>query len=189
MYLSRFRINPARREARRLLSSPQAMHAAVMAGFTDPPDHGRGGPRILWRVDQNGHQTILYIVSPVRPDLTHLVEQAGWPTTETWLTRPYGDFLQRLAVDQRWAFRLTANPTRDGRPKDSTAATKRFGHVTVEYQTRWLLDRAKRYGFAVVTGYAGTPNLVLHNRATVGFTRRAGQPPVTLRTATYDGVL
>ncbi|MEW2132979.1 type I-E CRISPR-associated protein Cas6/Cse3/CasE [Streptomyces sp. NPDC005435] len=33
MFLSRFRINTARPGARRLLSSPQAMHAAVMSSF------------------------------------------------------------------------------------------------------------------------------------------------------------
>ncbi|MEU0744125.1 type I-E CRISPR-associated protein Cas6/Cse3/CasE, partial [Streptomyces sp. NPDC006134] len=33
MFLSRFRVNTARPGARRLLSSPQAMHAAVMSSF------------------------------------------------------------------------------------------------------------------------------------------------------------
>ncbi len=48
MFLTRFRVNTARSGARRLLSSPQAMHAAVMSSFptllpTDtPPSEARG---------------------------------------------------------------------------------------------------------------------------------------------------
>src|SRR6266542_152290 len=103
MHLTRFRINTIRRGARKLLGSPQAMHAAVLSGFAR-------------RVDQHlDRQVTLYILSPGQPDLTHLVEQAGWPTTETWLTRPYQPFLDTLQAGQQWAFRLTANPTRSGR--------------------------------------------------------------------------
>ncbi|MFY1631667.1 type I-E CRISPR-associated protein Cas6/Cse3/CasE [Solwaraspora sp. WMMB335] len=190
MYLTRFRFNRARRDSRRLLGSPQVMHAAVMSSFPRDTDHTRDGRRTLWRLDQVDGQPILYVVSPGRPDLTHLVEQAGWPTSdERWLTRPYDDFLDRLAPGQRWAFRLTANPVHDGRPKDPTADTRRFGHVTVEQQTQWLLKRAERNGFSIITGASGQPNLMLHNQSTQSFGRRGADRPVTLRTATYDGVL
>ncbi|MGV7400552.1 type I-E CRISPR-associated protein Cas6/Cse3/CasE, partial [Mycobacterium kansasii] len=86
--LTKMAINPRRRGARTLLTSPQAMHAAVMAGFADPRPTSHG--RVLWRLDTyDQHQVILFIVSPDCPDFTHLVEQAGWPTTQTWTTRPY----------------------------------------------------------------------------------------------------
>ncbi|MDG4765926.1 type I-E CRISPR-associated protein Cas6/Cse3/CasE [Solwaraspora sp. WMMD406] len=190
MYLTRFRFNRARRDSRRLLGSPQVMHAAVMASFPQHTDHTRDHARALWRLDTTDNQPVLYIVSPGRPDLTHLVEQAGWPTTdEKWLTRPYGGFLDQLAPGQQWAFRLTANPVHNGRPKDPTADTKRYGHVTVAQQTQWLLQRAERHGFAVVAGASGEPNLMLHHQSTHSFGRRGGDRPVTLRTATYDGVL
>ena len=35
MFLTKMPINPRRRGARNLLASPQALHAAVMAGFPD----------------------------------------------------------------------------------------------------------------------------------------------------------
>ena len=186
MYLTRFRMNTARRGAQKLLSSPQAMHAAVLASFPEPPTGG-DGPRVLWRVDETRHaRAVLYIASPTEPDLTHLVEQAGWPTTEKWQTRPYTAFLHSLAKEQRWAFRLTANPVRDGRPPGG-GETRRYGHVTMEQQRQWLLKRAERCGFRVLETSAGEPELVVHRRDTVTFGRNGSR--VTLRVATYDGRL
>lgn len=186
MYLTRFRINTARRGARRLLSSPQAMHAAVLAAFADPVSGGGGRPRVLWRVDGTDHRRTLYLVSPTKPDLTHLVEETGWPTTEAWETRDYSDFLASLREGSRWAFRLTANPVHDGRlphHKD----TRRVGHVTVEQQKQWLLARAARAGFRIATTAAGEPDLIVHNRHTLSF--RRGDARVTLRVVTFDGHL
>ena len=128
MFLTRFSLNPVRRGARKLLGSPQAMHAAVLAGFPEQAGTERG--RVLWRVDTDEHRVTLYIVSPDKPDLTHLVEQAGWPTTETWLTRPYEGVLERVAPGQRWGFRLTANPVRVLAPEPGEKRGKRVGHVT-----------------------------------------------------------
>lgn len=196
MYLTRFRINTARRGARKLLGSPQAMHAAVMASFARPEDHTRDGARTLWRLDRapDDHtpdrQVLLYIASPGRPDLTHLVEQAGWPTLdEGWTTRAYDAFLDSLDKGQQWAFRLTANPARDGRRGDASPDTQRFGAVTVAYQKEWLTERAERNGFTICRQDDGELNLVVHQRRTLTFTRNRGERKVTLVTATYDGVL
>ncbi|MFJ7239043.1 type I-E CRISPR-associated protein Cas6/Cse3/CasE [Streptomyces olivaceus] len=159
MFLSRFRVNTARPGARRLLSSPQAMHAAVMSSFPHilPSDSPQpDAPRVLWRLDQRARaEVLLYVVSPDRPDLTHLVEQAGWPAVADadnpgWQTRPYAPLLDRLTVGDRWAFRLTANPVhtirrKEGEPRKLTA------HLTPVHQMGWLLDekRLKRLGFRV----------------------------------------
>ncbi|PAZ12278.1 type I-E CRISPR-associated protein Cas6/Cse3/CasE [Streptomyces sp. SA15] len=160
MFLSRFRVNTARPGARRLLSSPQAMHAAVMSSFpgllpTDVPDPA--SPRVLWRLDHQARaEVLLYIVSPDRPDLTHLVEQAGWPAaaaadpqTPGWQTRPYGPLLERLANGDRWAFRLTANPIHTIRRKDSEPR-KITAHLTPVHQMAWLLQRQESCGFRVL---------------------------------------
>lgn len=188
MYLTRFRMNPARRGARKLLGSPQAMHAAVRAGFADPDDHQRGDTRTLWRLDAAGPGTVhLYVVSPGRPDLTHLVEQAGWPTTDTWEAREYDGLLASLTSGQRWAFRLTANPTHSGRKSPDAKETQRFGRLREEEQVQWLQSRAARHGFAVAPQRDGAPNLAVSNRQTVTFKR--GMGTVTLTTATFDGVL
>ncbi|MFF5407829.1 type I-E CRISPR-associated protein Cas6/Cse3/CasE [Streptomyces misionensis] len=160
MFLTRFRVNTARPGARRLLSSPQAMHAAVMSSFptllpTDTP--ASGGPRVLWRLDHTARaEVMLYIVSPDRPDLTHLVEQAGWPAAAAanpadpgWQSRPYGPLLDRLNTGDQWAFRLTANPVHHARRKDDEP-TKRTAHITPTHQMRWLLQRQETCGFHVL---------------------------------------
>lgn len=190
MFLTRFQINPARRGARKLLSSPHAMHAAVRAGFPAVEDYERDGSRTLWRLDTPGPATVhLFIVSPGRPDLTHLVEQVGWPTAEAepWVSRDYDGLLGSLRAGQQWAFRLTANPTHSGRKTADAKETQRFGHLREHEQVGWLVSRAERNGFALATQQDGGPNLRLHRRQVQSF--RRGMGTVTLTTATFDGVL
>ncbi|MFF3853732.1 type I-E CRISPR-associated protein Cas6/Cse3/CasE [Micromonospora sp. NPDC002575] len=188
MFLTRFQINPARRNARKLLSSPHAMHAAVRSAFAAVEDYERADARTLWRLDTLGAATVhLYIASPGRPDLTHLVEQAGWPTTETWVTREYDGLLSSLRVGQAWAFRLTANPTHSGRKTADAKETQRFGYLREQEQVDWLARRADRHGFTLAAQQDGRPNLRLHRRQTQSFKRAMGT--VTLTTATFDGLL
>lgn len=159
MHLTRFRVNTARPAARRLLSSPQSLHAAVMSSFPDLLPTAQGdadAPRVLWRLDHNARaEVFLYVVSPTQPDLTHLVEQAGWPAaaanpdTPGWQTRPYAPLLDRLAEGDTWAFRLTANPVHHIRRKEGEP-TKRTAHITPVHQRNWLLERQERAGFRII---------------------------------------
>ncbi|UNX54049.1 type I-E CRISPR-associated protein Cas6/Cse3/CasE [Georgenia sp. TF02-10] len=192
MFLTRFEINPARRGARRLLGSAQAMHAAVLAGFP----RSAVPERVLWRLDRGEAGTFLYVVSPRQPDFTHLAEQAGWPTTAAWITRPYDALLSSLRENQRWAFRLTANPTRSVRVQEGRRG-QRVGHVTVAQQLDWFLRRTERWGFALeestVDG-AAHPSVAVVARDLLSFDRRepgtAGAPRrVTIARATYEGLL
>lgn len=187
MYLSRFEINTARRGARKLLSSPQNVHAAVLsafpAGTAEPCEDGR----VLWRVDAVGPATHLYLVSPGKPDLTHLVEDAGWPSTEGWVTKDYDTLLGALALGQRWAFRLRANPTRSGRETAESTTTQRFGHLTVTQQLGWLTSRTEGAGFEIPRGELEQPQAAVVHREVLRFDRRGTQ--VTLATATYEGAL
>lgn len=223
MFLTRFRVNTARPGARGLLSSPQAVHAAVMSSFpgllpTESP--GSEGPRVLWRLDHNARaEVLLYIVSPAKPDLTHLVEQAGWPAaaidpeTPGWQTKPYAPFLSRLSKGDRWAFRLTANPVHTIRRKDDEPR-KVTAHLTPVHQMAWLLDRQERAGFRIVEKPAdkrllpsGTTHkkhehhgdryeLTVRDKRNLSFGKSGGtgasrdrSKPVTLVTATFDGRL
>jgi len=186
-FLTRFEINKVRRGARDLLSSPHRLHAAVLNAFPaahrTPADEGR----VLWRLDQDEHSTLLYVLSPHEPDLTHLVEQAGWPTTQGWDTRDYTPLLNRVAVADRYAFRLTANPVRSQRRKATATRSQRYAHVTVTQQTQWLLDRADKHGFTVPAGVEKEPDVAVHARHTWRFTRQSST--VTLSTATFEGLL
>ena len=181
MYLTRFRINPQRRESRKLLGSPQAMHAAVLASYMDAPAPTNES-RVLWRVDNIGPQVTLYISGPTPPDPTALKENAGWPALPGgWDTAEYQPFLDKLDQGQTWAFRLTANPVRFGRT-DKHDRTVPMGHVTVEQQTTWLIDRADKHGMAI------DPATVAVQASRTWQFRRQGRP-VTLKVATFDGAL
>lgn len=187
MFLTRMPINARRRGARLLLSSPQAVHAAVLAGFPDPGPTDQG--RVLWRLDTYGPQRVLlYVCSPEAPDFTHIVEQAGWPATQTWDTRSYDGLLGSLCAGQRWQFRLTANPVHSVR-REGWADTKPLGHVTVSQQQQWLLARTERLGFRVAKSATdgSEPDLAVVDRAVRRFGRKGAR--VTLSTATYEGHL
>mgnify|MGYP000031549928 FL=1 len=196
MHLTRFRFNTARVGARRLLSSPQALHAAVMSSFADVPVPAGDGARVLWRIDRDSAaETRLFMVGPDKPDLTHLVEQAGWPTTGGWETYDYGPFLSRLATGDQWAFRLTANPVHTARRKDDEP-TKVTAHVGLRHQRDWLLKRQENAGFRVVEK---TPErrlmvedqyeLTVRDRRRLTFGKGEQRQPVTLVTVTFDGRL
>lgn len=190
MYLTRFRFNTARRGARSLLASPQRLHAAVLHGFPNPDQLNTADMRLLWRVDRaSRHDALIYLVSPEAPDLTHMVEDAGWPTRDDgWESRPYGPLLARLQEGQRWAFRLTANPVTHTYSAQNPDKRKWLGHVTVDQQIQWLLDRSDKFGFEIDKGEAGGYNLSVSNREALEFKRARHGKPVTIRTATFDGV-
>ncbi|MEV8634881.1 type I-E CRISPR-associated protein Cas6/Cse3/CasE [Streptosporangium sp. NPDC051023] len=206
MYLTRFRVNTARTGARRLLSSPQRLHAAVMSSFAEIPLPGGDGPRVLWRLDRDSAaETFLYVVSVAEPDLTHLVEQAGWPQTGRWDTRDYGPFLSRLAKGDLWAFRLTANPVHSIR-RTAGEPTKVTAHVGPRHQSGWLLRRQEEAGFRVVERpqerrllpegdrYALTPKgdryeLAVRDQRQLSFHKAGQRQLVTLTAVTFDGWL
>ncbi|UGY93717.1 type I-E CRISPR-associated protein Cas6/Cse3/CasE [Streptomyces gobiensis] len=202
MYLTRFRINTARIGARRLLSSPQALHAAVMSSFAEVLTTPDGGPRVLWRIDHNAKaEVILYIVSPPKPDLTHLVEQAGWPTTATtWQTYDYGPFLSRLTTGQFWSFRITANPVHSIRRK-AGEPTKHTAHITPRHQMSWLLERQEAAGFRIAEKPPEQRHLpetdeyalTVHDRRNLAFgktdEKAQRKRTVSLAIATFDGHL
>ncbi|MER6738436.1 type I-E CRISPR-associated protein Cas6/Cse3/CasE [Streptomyces puniciscabiei] len=202
MYLTRFRLNTARSGARRLLSSPQAMHAAVMSSFPHALPTAEQAPRVLWRIDRNASaEVLLFVVSPDRPDLTHLVEQAGWPAaaasgTPGWQTYAYTPFLERLEKGTTWNFRLTANPVHHARTRDGEP-TKRTAHLTARHQLQWLLARQDAAGFHVLakpedrrrTEHGDEHQLIVRDQRNLDFGKRGAPGRVTLTTVTYDGRL
>ncbi|UQI49716.1 type I-E CRISPR-associated protein Cas6/Cse3/CasE (plasmid) [Streptomyces sp. HU2014] len=205
MYLTRFRINTARTDARRLLGSPHLMHGAVNMAFPELPARDGSGARVLWRVDgEHPADMKLFVVSPTRPDLTHLVEQAGWPKLETpgWATFAYGEFLDTLTTGSTWGFRLTANPVHNiSKPTDRPGApTKRAAHRTPRHQVKWLLDRQEKAGFEViqkpvdrrVTEHRDEHELIVRNQLPLRFRRspeNRSKQDVRFTRVTFDGRL
>lgn len=184
MFLTRMPLNSRRRGAVHLLGSPQRMHAAVMAAFPDSPV---GGGRVLWRVDRGHEAVVLFVVSPSAPDLTHVAEQAGWPTSAKWETKPYDRFVSGIAAGDCMAFRLRANPVHSVRTRSGQTDTKVTAHVTATHQEQWLLDRGPSNGFAIVDDPDGTPQVLVRDRQLERF--RRGDQNVTLSSAVFEGQL
>jgi CRISPR system Cascade subunit CasE len=194
-YLSRVRINPQRAAARRLLSNPAHLRAAVLAGMPTQPVTRR----VLWRLDNDAYQPLVYVVSEERPSFEHMVEQAGWPSA----ARPqfdvadYSSMLERLRRGERYSFRLGANPTYTvtRRAADGTTRKQRAAHKTVEHQARWLHERADdlglRIAMSVMSGEqqeASQPDLLVAGRTRHRFARN-GSGTVTIDVVTYLGHL
>jgi CRISPR system Cascade subunit CasE len=176
------------------------MHAAESMSFPDPPARDGSGPRVLWRVDRNSTaDVVLFVVSPGRPDMTHLVEQAGWPAATDspgWQTYDYGGFLDRLAKGSTWSFRLTANPVHSIR-RAADEPTKRTAHITPKHQTAWLVSRQAAAGFAIaekpsadrLLEHGDELQLAVRDKRDLRFAKAAERRTVSLTTVTYDGRL
>jgi CRISPR system Cascade subunit CasE len=206
-YLSRIWINPLRQQSQRLLSQPQAMHAAVLGGLpTQPVDE-----RVLWRLDTDEpRRPSLLVLTRSRPSWEHLVEQASWPSAEESQaeTRDYTPLLEQVESGRMFAFRLTANPVQSSkRPMKMTESqaktservprtSHRLGHRTVEHQTAWLLQRAESWGVRFPKSSAADEDddappadvrITARNR--LSFQRRAQASRVVLQVVTYEGHL
>jgi CRISPR system Cascade subunit CasE len=182
MYLSRVSLNAQRSDTMQALASPQLMHRAVEGCFDSERQ------RRLWRVDWLGDACYLLILSPEQPDFTHIVKHFGYPDSEQpFQIKDYDPLLARLQTGQVWRFRLRANPVHSScTEKDKNSGRgKVFAHVTQEQQRKWLLERAERYGFALDKNAFD----VVHTRWLTFRKGRGSGHKVTLRTATFEGVL
>lgn len=182
MYLSRIALDANRRETMKALASPQLLHGAVEQSFD-----GRR-QRNLWRTDWLGGKCYLLVLSTDKPDFSRIAEQFGHPQTERpWETKIYDQLLARLQAGQTWRFRLRANPVHSSsRDKDAESGRgKVFAHVTQTQQKQWLLARAEACGFTLkedAFDVVHTQWIKFHRGTDSSF-------EVTLRTATFEGVL
>lgn len=172
MFLSQVEINPRRRKGREFISNPEKLHAAVESTCRLSGED----QRLLWRLDPGKHASKLLIVSPVKPSLDVIREQAGWESQpDTAKTVSYDGFLDSIQAGQRFKFRLTANPAykRNGKLK---------AHIGPVNQMKWLSQRSENMGVSFdefATGVASSNTHVFRNKGN----------KVILPHATYEGVL
>ncbi|WP_018569282.1 type I-E CRISPR-associated protein Cas6/Cse3/CasE [Streptomyces sp. PsTaAH-124] len=172
-YLSKIALNPRRRAAMALLSSPHRLHAAILSGLAVQPVT----ERVLWRLDTNTpHRAEVLVLTASRPSWAHLVDAAGWPGADGGdpLIADYAPLLGRLAQGREFGFRLTANPVqsipRPDRPSEQQAARLKEGtdnsslhrgfrvaHRTAAQQLDWLFKRCERHGFSIPDATAAPP--------------------------------
>jgi len=176
MFLSRLALNVNRRETMIALSSPQRLHAAVEGSF--PPGQSA---RTLWRIDRLGEDLYLLLCSQHKPDMSHMVEQFGWPAADQqWQTRDYDAFLNNLAPGQTWQFRLRGNACKSHATQGKRGVVRPL--VTVPSQEEWLFERAQKNGFILEKGAFK----VVHQEA-MEFTKSA--QTVSLRAVVFEGLL
>ena len=181
MLLSRIKLDPRRRETMKALASPNLLHGAVEQSFSGPRE------RRLWRVDTLAGNMYLLLLGRESPDLTALFRQFGPEGEEpVWETKDYTPLLDRISEGSRWHFRLIANPTVSKTERNGTDARgKVYGHITPEYQKKWLLDRADRHGFSLdEEAFRVVRSQWLRFRK-----GSDGGRPVTLLAVTYEGTL
>ncbi|WOI63789.1 type I-E CRISPR-associated protein Cas6/Cse3/CasE [Streptomyces fradiae] len=176
-YLSKIALNPRRRTAVTLLSSPHSLHAAILAGLAVQPVT----ERVLWRMENNTpHRAEILALTESRPSWQHLVDEAGWPGADGGapLIADYTPLLERITLGKEFGFRLTANPVqtvpRPTKPSEQQEARLkahadrpdatdrrprgfRVAHRTAAQQLNWLLARAERHGFTIPDASLDTP--------------------------------
>ncbi|MFL4953261.1 type I-E CRISPR-associated protein Cas6/Cse3/CasE [Streptomyces sp. MMS24-I31] len=172
-YLSKIALNPRRRSAVALLSSPHRLHAAILSGLAVQPVT----ERVLWRLDSNTpHRAEILVLTESRPSWAHLIDDAGWPGADGGapLIADYTPLMEHLARGREFGFRLTANPVqnipRPSHPSEQQAARLkedadngnrhrgfRVAHRTAAQQLEWLLKRSERHGFSIPDATATPP--------------------------------
>lgn len=177
VYLSRLILDDQKRETQRLLSSPEFVHGAVEQCFPGKRD------RNLWRIDYLNGQCCLLVLSHQLPDFGQLVSAYGFKDRQPpWESKPYDNLLNRLENGQVWRFRLKANPVRSLKQEGDDRG-KVTAHVTPEHQKHWLFQRAEKEGFSLSMDAFE----VVHTQWLRFY--KGGNRLVTLRTATFEGVL
>lgn len=201
-YLSRIPLNPLRRRSVELVGNPQRLHAAVLGGIAQQPVT----ERVLWRLEQADHAWHLLVLTQSRPSWEHLVEQAGWPDADGGPARvaSYDPLLALVMKGRQFRFKVCANPTsattRPASPTQHQASALdamssrrgfRVGHRTVAHQLDWFLKRAsggvESWGFTV--GTREEARVAITERKHLSFVKRGAPAPVTLETATFEGLL
>lgn len=195
MYLSRVPIDVTSYKGLQFVGSPYRVHAAIEASFSPTAKRVDESGRILWRLDEaigRADCAWLYVLSPEKPDLTHIVEQVSVSAGDKPECKCYDKVLETISVGSRWRFRLKANPSRKvmvdkGRRQNADLLGSIQGHVTEDQQRTWLADRAASHGFGIVSASNGAEALMVSHRQRERF--RRGDTTVTIATAQFDGVL
>ncbi|MFH0800035.1 MAG: type I-E CRISPR-associated protein Cas6/Cse3/CasE [Pseudomonadota bacterium] len=144
MFLHRIHLDPRCREARRDLSDPYQFHSTLCRAFCEPDRKCPEG-EILWRLepetDSTGCPRIL-VQSRAIPDWTGIGVQGWLAKADPAINLKERLKLDSLKVEQRFRFRLRANPCvkREG---------KRLGLLRLEEQEKWIKRKGEQHGFSL----------------------------------------
>lgn len=93
---------------------------------------------------------VLYVVSPEKPDFSHLNETVGWQNAPGQ-SLDYTKFTEKVQTGTQWLFRLQINPTKSlhSGKQDSRTRGKIIPLITDQQQIDWLQNRAAKLGFEI----------------------------------------
>lgn len=178
MYLSRITLNLRSRETMKALVFPSKFHGAIESSFQGERK------RNLWRIDEICGNQYLLLLSHDVPDLVNFTKQFGYP--EEFETKDYTPLLERIKNGGRWRFRLTANPTISKSRAANGERGKICAHITEQYQSKWLLDRAPANGF-----FLDEDSFLVTQSKWYRFYKKQHDRnfPVSILSVTYEGIL
>lgn len=169
-YLSRIALNPRSRQAQGDLQNCQQMHSRILSAFPETVGTGRSENRVLFRVEGAASMPRVIVQSCTAPDWTVL--PSGYlmsPPECKSVDRAYNS----VAVGQRLAFRLRANPTKrlppaeSGEGKEKKRIGKRVELFRPVDQINWLRRKGAQGGFEVLT-VRTAPDVERERRAIFG---------------------
>ncbi len=181
MYMTRVKLNTAKRKTLFALSNPNLFHGALCQAFDDPRE------KKLWRIDQLVSGIYLLIVSSHKPELQTFVTQFGFEeAANCWQYKVYDPFIDKLREDSKWHFRLVACPTHSVMDRENPDAKrgKVYPHVTPKYQKQWLLDRCEKHGMEL-----SDDSFQIMADRTFSFKKTSSNRKVTLLSVTFEGTL
>lgn len=183
-HFSTVTLNVSNRDVRRLLASPQRLHATVMRAFGAQEQTDE---RVLWRLDHSPDS--LLVVSPDSPRFEVLEAQIPGAVVQT---TAYDPFLDALENGSTWRFRATINPVKSVKALAVGEANrgKRVPLVGATAIEDWFTQKLTTAGGTVSsTAVSGAPAISLTRTRHLSFTKGEARTRVSLATAQLDGVL
>ena len=191
MYLSRIKLDPSNRRVwRDVVAHPYRVHQLVMMGFSAETD--RATAHILHRLEVSEQSVSLLVQSAIEPH---------WQTFDPrYLAYDPFDALPNPAVkkfpleqfqrEQRWRFRLRANPTVAKRRYTAEGKRRHSNRVPLvreAKQIEWLGRKAADHGYELqIAHVSNCENVTDFKPRSDG---AAKVRPITQFSVQYDGIL
>lgn len=145
-FITRVTLNRSRSATAEIVSNFRKTHHLVEQCFshdTRATFDDKSG-RLLWRVSTSSYDPELLILSPLQPDVNHIVELAGRANDPLGVTtRSYDELIDALEVGSKRLFSIRANSA--NRIDRNTFVP----HVTSKWISEWFREKAARSGFLV----------------------------------------
>lgn len=194
LYLSRLALALRNRDVHRDLSDCQALHRRLLLAYPNLGgiDSAREQFGILYRLESGDGGATVLVQSSSEPDWSRL--PANYLIGSHTLVKRIDTLYDSITLGQRLLFRLRANPTRRISDRNTSQSErwrgKRVDIRSEEDQLRWLEEKGKHAGFALLTIRT---NPTVHDARTSGVdSRLIGSHPrgrLTFASVTFEGRL